>query len=53
MIYLLIKNALFFHYAKAEGLAGVVPQTYLVGDCRRARVIKDAVFEGYSAAASI
>lgn len=33
--------------------AGVVPQTYLVGDCRRARVIKDAVFEGYSAAASI
>lgn len=39
--------------ALAEGLAGVVPQTYLVGDCRRARVIKDAVFEGYSAAASI
>lgn len=39
--------------ALAKGLAGVVPQTYLVGDCRRARVIKDAVFEGYSAAASI
>lgn len=39
--------------ALAEGLAGVVPQTYLVGDCLRARVIKDAVFEGYSAAASI
>ena len=39
--------------AIAEALSGIVPQTLVVGDCRRARVIKDAVFEGYMAAAGI
>ena len=36
-----------------EALSDVAPQTLVVGDCRRARVIKDAVFEGYMAAAGI
>ena len=36
-----------------ERLTGIAPQTIAVGDCRRARVIKDAVFEGYCAAANL
>jgi len=39
--------------AVAEALVGIAPQTVLVGDCRRARVIKDAVFEGYMAAVGL
>ncbi len=39
--------------AVVESLSGIAPQTIVVGDCRRARVIKDAVFEGYMAAAGL
>ena len=38
---------------EAESFVGLAPQTFIVGDCRRARIIKDAVFEGYSAAAHL
>lgn len=37
----------------AERLFGIAEQSFIVGDCRKARVIKDAVFEGYAAGAAI
>lgn len=37
--------------ALVESLYGIAPQSYIVGDCRTPRVIKDATLEGYSAGA--
>ena len=38
---------------EAAGFYGITPQTYSIGDCERARIIKDAVFEGASIALTI
>jgi 2,4-dienoyl-CoA reductase-like NADH-dependent reductase (Old Yellow Enzyme family)/thioredoxin reductase len=32
---------------------GIAPQTFVIGDCRQPRIIKDAVLEGYRAALNI
>lgn len=37
--------------ALVDSLYGIAPQSYIVGDCRAPRVIKDATLEGYSAGA--
>lgn len=37
----------------AEGLFGLAPQSFMVGDCVRPRKIMEAIFEGYSVAANL
>lgn len=39
--------------AEAEGFYGITPDTYTIGDCEKARIIKDATFEGCSIALTI
>lgn len=36
-----------------EALFGLAPQCFVVGDCKRPRIIKDAVYEGYAVAAAL
>lgn len=39
--------------AEAEKFYGITPETYTIGDCEKARIIKDATFEGSSIALTI
>ncbi len=38
---------------EAKGFYGITPDTYTIGDCEKARIIKDATFEGSSIALTI
>lgn len=37
----------------AESFYGIVPQTYLIGDCEKPRKIQEATMEGYTVAAAL
>ncbi len=39
--------------ALAESFYGIVPQTYMIGDCEKPRKIQEATMEGYTIAAAI
>ena len=39
--------------AVAESFYGIVPQTYMIGDCEKPRKIQEATLEGYTVASTL